>query len=182
MREKICRVIVATTLAVGLAQSVSAQTMSLIPRSVFGGYPTTFFDACNNMSSWPTVGARTSGLGSFTHDIAPADDATLSACIANINSAGMTLTVEAASFQGDAPNGCGNVDGCYAVTYNTVSRLISLGMSASQIRIRMQEPLTTSRIYGCGGCSDNDVVNYTVIYLQYLRSVNRTGFVGEQLA
>src|SRR3990170_650582 len=43
-------------------------------------------------------------------------------------------------------------------------------MSESQIRVRMQEPLTTAMLHGCGGCSGYDVVNYTVTYLSNLRS------------
>jgi hypothetical protein len=168
MREKICRVILAMILTVGITQSVSAQTISAIPRATRGySSPYTFFDACNNMSTWPTVGARTSGLGSFWHDIDAADDTTLSTCISNINNAGLTFTLESPTYGGTG--GCSLSD-CYAATYNTVSRLISLGMSASQIRVRMQEPLTEAHKNGCGGCNDGDVVNYVVTYLSWLRS------------
>lgn len=156
------------TLAVlASADLASAQTISAIPTAQYGGYPSTFFAACNNMGAWPTVAARTSGLGTFNGDLSSADDATLSTCISNITAAGMTLTIEAAPFQGST--GCGLVDSCYPAIYNTVSRLAGLGLSVSSIRIRMQEPLTVSHQYPWSG-NDGDVVNQVVTFLTYLRS------------
>jgi hypothetical protein len=159
-------VIVVFALSLGAARAASAQWMSQIPRATFGGYPTTFFDACNNMGQWQSVRSVTSYLGSFLGDLWAGDDQTLATCFANMSAAGLQLTIEAAAFQPPpTPGGCGLGADCYNFVAPILTRMRSLGAPA--MWIRMQEPLTVGRQYGW---AQDDIVNQTVIFIQALRA------------
>ncbi len=145
--------------------AANAQWISAVPRAQFGGYPQTFFDACNNLSQWSTVKPVTAFLGSFAGDLYSADDATLSACLYTLNTNGLQLTVEAAAFQpAPTPGGCGSGVDCFNWLSPLITRLKDLG--AGVIHIRLQEPLTVGRM---AGWQPNDIVNQTVIFMQLIR-------------
>jgi len=141
----------------------NAQWISAVPRSTFGGYPQTFFDACNNLDQWATVKSVTGYLGSFIHDIEVGDDATLAACLQNLNVNGLILTIEAGAFQPGA-GGCGTGVGCFNRFAPVATRLQSLG--AGVILVRLQEPLTIGRM---NGWQEEDIVNHTVTFMQLVR-------------
>jgi hypothetical protein len=151
---------------VSMPAVANAQWMSQIPRSTRGLYPFPFLDACDNMNLWQTGLAVTAYLGSFGHDLAAADDASLTTCFSNMRKAGLTLTIETASFQPPpTPGGCGMGVDCYNILAPLLTRLINLG--APTIRIRIQEPLTVARY---AGRAPEDAVNETVIFLTRLRA------------
>jgi len=143
--------------------SASAQWMSLIPRAQFGGYPQTFFDACFNMGQWPTAGAVTNSLGSFSADLAAADDSSLASCFSNMRAAGLELSIEITPYD---PTGCGTGQQCFDGVQPLLSHLRN-DLGAPTIRIRMDEPLTKALLHGA---NQGDAINNTVIFMGNVRA------------
>jgi hypothetical protein len=153
-------IVLLLSMGVGVA---SAQSMSLIPRATFGGYPQPFLDACLNMSQWPTSGAVTNSLGSFSGDLAAGDDPSLASCFSNMRAAGLELSIEAAAYQ---PTGCGTGQQCFDSIQPLLNHLRN-DLGAPTIRIRMQEPLTDARQEGA---NQGDAINNTVVFMANIRN------------
>lgn len=142
---------------------LAAQTMDLIPRAAFGGYPTQFFQACLNLNSWSTVRSVTEYLGSFDGDLNTADDPTLATCFTNLRNAGLKLSIEAAAFS--PGGGCGLASECFASLQPKLQRFRDLG--APSILLRMQEPLTVGRFKGW---AFDDIVWQTADFVRLMRT------------
>lgn len=147
----------AVTLAACSFCTLYAQQMTLVPTAAHGGYPQAFLDVCLNTSEWPTALQYTGALGTISDDIPQADDATLSACFANMRALGFQLTIEVQAFQ---PGGCGYGRDCYNNFAPQLARVIADG--APSIRLRLQEPLTDGREYNW---PQDDIVNETVTFM-----------------
>jgi hypothetical protein len=153
-----------------VAPRAEAQVIHLIPRLTeqFGAYPQPFVDACSNMSQWSSVKSISTYLGSVVSDLAAIDDGTLAACFTNMRDGGLLLSVEVAPLQpSPIPGGCGDGFSCFNLFAPQLSRILALG-APTPIRLRLQEPLTTSLNYHTGW-AQNDIVNHTVIFMQLVR-------------
>jgi hypothetical protein len=115
------------------------------------------------MSQWPTAGAVTNSLGSFSADLFNADDSSLASCFSNMNAAGLELSIEISPYD---PTGCGTGQQCFDGVQPLLSHLRN-DLGAPPIRIRMDEPLTKAREHGA---NQGDAINNTVIFMGNVRA------------